>query len=167
MLARKLVGFIFCLSFTFGGIVQAQSVREGDAPTAISRERRVDIGRLLELMNVLDEEVKSIDPMFENFKRAAPHVPENIWKDLRKEFDAEFTREFILNSYVPIYARRFSAEEVKELIKFYESPAGRKMVKTLPLIREEAFVIGFERGQKLGQRIRERLRARGYPISET
>lgn len=167
MFARKLIGFVFCLSFTFGGIVQAQSVRDGDAPAAISPQRRADIGRLLELMNVFEEEKRSVEPLFENFKRAAPQVPAEVWRDLRKEFDAEFTVEFLLDSYVPIYARNFSAAEVKELIKFYESPAGRKMVKAIPLIREEAFIIGFERGQKLGQRIRERLKSKGYGLSET
>ncbi|HEY0098022.1 MAG TPA: DUF2059 domain-containing protein [Pyrinomonadaceae bacterium] len=169
MFARKLMGFMFCLSLTCGGVVvvQAQDVRDADKPAAISPERRADIGRLLELMNVFEEEKNSVEPLFENFKRAAPHVPAEVWRDLRKEFDAEFTKEFLLNSYLPIYARRFSAAEVKEFIKFFDSPAGRKMIATLPLIREEAFAIGYERGRKLGERIREKLRARGYSLSET
>jgi hypothetical protein len=167
MFARKLIGFMFCLSFTLGGSAQAQSVRDGNAPAAISPERRADISRLLELMNVFEEEKNSVEPLFEYFKRAAPQVPAEVWRDLRKEFDAEFTMKFLLDSYVPIYARNFSAAEVKELIKFYESPAGRKMVKTMPLIREELFMIGVERGQKLGQRIRERLKSKGYSLSET
>ncbi|HEX8423639.1 MAG TPA: DUF2059 domain-containing protein, partial [Pyrinomonadaceae bacterium] len=128
MIARKLLGLIFCLSLTCGGIVRAQGVREGAVPVAVSRARRADIKRLLELMKVIEEELKSLDPIFENFKRSFPNVPANVWDEVEKEFRAEFTPEMFLETYVPIYARRFSAAEVKELIKFYESPAGRKMV---------------------------------------
>lgn len=168
MFARKSAAVVFCLSFIFGGAAKAQkSVREGDAPVAVSRERRADISRLLSLMKIVEGEVKSLEPIFEHFKRSVPNVPAKVWEDLKKEFDAEFTAEMILNTYVPIYARRFSATEVKELIKFYESPAGKKMVETMPLIREEAYMVGFERGQKIGQRLQERLRAKGYSPPET
>lgn len=167
MFTCKLIGFICCLSFTFGGIVQAQSVRDGDMPTKISRERRADIKCLLELMGVIDDEMKSLEPVFENIKRSFPNVPSPVWEDLKKEFIAEFTPEMFLETYLPIYARRFSATEVKEFIKFFESPAGRKFVGTMPLIREEAYIVGFERGQKIGRRLQERLRAKGYAPSET
>ena len=167
MSARKLMGVIFCLSFTFGGIVQAQSVRDDSAPAAISHERRADIKRLLELMGVIDDELKSVEPVFDDLRPSFPNVPAPIWEDLKKEFKAEFNSEMFLETYVPIYARRFSAAEVKEFIKFFESPAGRKFVGTMPLIREEAYIVGFERGQKIGKRLQERLRAKGYAPSET
>lgn len=167
MLARKLAAVVFCLSFIYGGTAQAQGIRKGDAQAAISPERRADISRLLSLMKVIEEEVKSLEPAFEFFKRADPDVPAKVWEDLKKEFDAEFNAEMFLNLYVPIYARRFSATEVKELIKFFESPAGKKMVETIPLIREEIFADGYERGRKIRQRVREMLRARGYSPAET
>jgi hypothetical protein len=169
MFARKLLGLMFCLSLTCGGvgIVRAQSDGKEKAPAAIKGERREDIKRLLDLMGVIEDEMKSLEPVFENFKRSFPNVPAPVWEDLKKEFKAEFTPEMFLETYLPIFARRFSAAEVKELIKFYESPAGRKMVAALPIIREEAYVVGFERGQKIGQRLQERLRAKGYAPSET
>jgi uncharacterized protein len=169
MIARKFLGWMFCLSLTcgVGGIVQAQGVGKGVAPVEISGERRADIKRLLELMKVIDEEMKAIGPVFENFKLSFPNVPAKVWDEVKKEFEAEFTPEMFLETYVPIYARRFSAAEVKELIKFYESPAGRKMVEAMPIIREEAYIVGFERGRKIGQRMQERLKAKGYTPAET
>ena len=167
MSVRKLIGFMFCLSFAVSGSAAAQSVSGGIAPTEISRERRADVGRLLKLMNVIEDEMKSLEPFFENIKKSAPHVPAKVWDDLRKEFNAEFTAEMFMDTYVPIFARRFTAAEVKELIKFYESPAGRKMLESLPLIREEAFQVGYERGLRLSRRLQELLKARGYTLSET
>lgn len=170
MFARTLAAIVFCLSFTYGGgiaVAQSVSVNVPPPPETVSPQRRADISRLLSLLKVVEGEVKSLEPIFEHFKRSVPNVPAKVWEDLKKEFDAEFTAEMILNTYVPIYARRFSAAEVKELIKFFETPAGKKMVETMPLIREEAYMVGFERGQKIGQRLQERLRAKGYAPPET
>jgi hypothetical protein len=170
MFARKLLGFAFCLSLTCvggAGIARAQSADKAKATAAISGERRADIKRLLDLMGVIDDEMKSLDPVFESFKLRFTNVPAPVWEDLKKEFKAEFTPEMFLETYLPIYARRFSAADVKELIKFYESPAGRKLVEATPSIREEAYIVGFERGMKIGQRIQDRLRAKGYAPPET
>jgi hypothetical protein len=171
MLARKLLRFMFCLSLTYSGVgvtlLRAQSDGKEKASASIRGERREDIKRLLNLMGVIEDEMKALDPVFENIKLSFPNVPASVWEDLKKEFKAEFTPEMFLETYLPIYARRFSAADVKELIKFYESPAGRKMVEALPIIREEAYLVGFERGQKIGQRIQERLRSKGYTPSET
>lgn len=167
MFARKLIGLMFCLSLVCGGGARAQNAPRSDAPNAISRELRADIKRLLELMKVIEEELKSVEPAFEQFKLATPNVPAPVWEDLRKEFYAEFSSEMFLETYVPIYARKFSAAEVKELIKFYESPAGRKMTEAMPSIRQEAFIVGYKRGQQLRLRLQELLRAKGYATPET
>ncbi|HEY9401738.1 MAG TPA: DUF2059 domain-containing protein [Pyrinomonadaceae bacterium] len=170
MFARKLLRYVFCLSLIYcggAGIARAQSDGKAEAPAAISGERRADIKRLLDLMGVIADEMKSLDPVFESLKLRFTNVPAPVWEDLKKEFKAEFTPEMFLEAYLPIYARRFSAADVKELIKFYESPAGRKLVEATPIIREEAYSVGYERGLKIGQRIQERLRVKGYSPSET
>lgn len=167
MFARSLIGLMFCLSLVCGGNAQAQNVPRSDAPGAISPEQRAAIKRLLELTKVIEEELKSVEPAFERFKLSSPNVPAQVWEDLKKEFYAEFSSEMFLETYVPIYARKFSAAEVKELIKFYESPTGRKLAEAMPSIRQEAFLVGFKRGQQLRLRLQELLRAKGYATPET
>ncbi|HZH29254.1 MAG TPA: DUF2059 domain-containing protein [Pyrinomonadaceae bacterium] len=171
MSARKLAALMFYVVVIFGGTALGQSggVAAGGrrAPVTLGAERRADILRLLDAMRVVEEEVKLLEPAFNNFKLSFPHVPAKVWEELRKEFDAEFNAEMIRDTYVPIFARHFSAAEVKALIKFYESPAGRKLLETMPRVKEEGYIVGYERGQSLGRRMQERLKARGYDPPET
>jgi hypothetical protein len=173
MSARKLAALMCCAVVIFSGTALGQGGGVGvgggggGAPVTLGAERRADIHRLLDVMKVVEEEVKSLEPAFNNFKLSFPRVPAKVWEELRKEFEAEFNAEMIRDTYVPIFARHFSAAEVKALIKFYESPAGRKLLETMPRVKEEAYIVGYERGQKLGRRMQERLKARGYEPPET
>ncbi len=40
--------------------------------------------------------------------------------------------------YLPIYDTYFSAEEVKDLLNFYQSPTGKKFISSTPLFTQEA-----------------------------
>jgi hypothetical protein len=163
---------MFCLCFAFAGNASAQGKGGGGGvdvvpPAPLGAERRADIKRLLGLMKVIEEEVKSINHFFDAFKRSLPNVPAKVWEELRQEFEAEFNAEMIVETYVPIFARHLSAADVKELIKFYESPLGKTFLEVMPRVREEAFADGYERGRRLRQRVEERLKARGYAPPET
>lgn len=49
-----------------------------------------------------------------------------------------------------IYASKFTADELKEIIKFYSTPVGKKSAKLLPEISGEA-------GKKIGEIVTQRL----------
>jgi uncharacterized protein len=57
-----------------------------------------------------------------------------------------------------IYASKFTADELKELIKFYNSPVGKKAAKILPEITGE---VGKKTGQIVMQRLPAALKKRG------
>ena len=44
----------------------------------------------------------------------------------------------LIEAITPVYDRHFSKEELKELITFYSSPAGKKIVKLMPTVLEES-----------------------------
>jgi hypothetical protein len=88
--------------------------------------------------------------------------------ELRKEF-ARIQLEhmsFILVDVPPIYARHFTAAELKELTAFYGTPIGQKALKVLPLVTGEfmqALVPRLEEVQRKTQQGFERvLREKGY-----
>lgn len=126
-----------------------------------------DIRRLLEVSNVIERNLNSIDPLFENYKRSLPSVPKDVWEDLKREFKAEFNADVIAEMYVPIYARHFTPEEVKKMLAFYESPVGRKMITEMPLVEADAYIAGFERGRTLQKKVWDKLRARGFQVPVT
>lgn len=48
----------------------------------------------------------------------------------------------IITESVPLYARTFSADELKQIAAFYRTPIGAKMLATMPKLTSEAMQIG-------------------------
>lgn len=69
---------------------------------------------------------------------------EKFMTSFDQRFRARATRESIEELIVPIYAQHFSTEEIQELIRFYESPLGQRVVKTLPEVAEQSQNAGIE-----------------------
>ncbi len=155
-----------CLLFGGGtsGWAQEASAVKPATTTPVADAKAKNIRRLLELNGILRRELASIDPIFEHFRRVAPQVPVKIWAELKKEFRAEYNADTIVALYVPIYAAHFNDAELQQLINFYQSPLGQKLIRETPEIEVEAFTVGLERGQKLGARIRDRLKTLGFNL---
>ena len=128
------------------------------AEDSINTQKRADIISFLSasgsgemLMNVAEQIVKV-------FKDNYPDVPEKVWEDCK---DAINTSELI-ELLVPIYDRNFTHVEIKEMIKFYHTPVGKKLVKSTPQIIEESYRIGEQWGKDKSQTILDRLKKDGY-----
>jgi hypothetical protein len=67
-----------------------------------------------------------------------------------------------------IYARNFTAAEIREVTAFYHSPVGQKLLEKMPVISQESMAIGQKWGQAIAgdmrNRIIEELRKRGHQI---
>jgi uncharacterized protein len=74
----------------------------------------------------------------------------------------------MIDKIAGIYARKFSAAELKEVANFYRGPTGQKFVQQLPGIMQESMVIGQQFGQQfaadLQKRMIEELRKKGHNI---
>jgi len=76
-------------------------------------------------------------------------------EQLQKFMDA-FTQKFlaaappsaVTDAEIPIYAHYFSLEDIQGLIKFYESPLGQRVVKTLPEVAQQTQQAGVQIDQK-------------------
>jgi hypothetical protein len=64
--------------------------------------------------------------------------------------------------YVAIYDRHFSHQEILDLIQFYESPLGRRLVEETPGITQDSMEAGQEWGMRLGEKIMLELKKSGY-----
>jgi hypothetical protein len=74
----------------------------------------------------------------------------------------------ILDKVAAIYARNFTADELKEVTAFYRGPTGQKFVQRLPGVMQESLVVGQQFGQALAvdlqNRMIEELRKKGHNI---
>lgn len=60
----------------------------------------------------------------------------------------------------PIYNRNLSSAELAELIRFYQTPVGKKFVAALPVIQQETVLATQRWGQALAPRIQQQVMAR-------
>src|SRR5262245_31529794 len=67
-----------------------------------------------------------------------------------------------------IYARNFTADELRQVAAFYQTPTGRKMLEKLPSLTQESMAAGQRFGQALSKefetRIKDELRKKGHNI---
>jgi len=69
------------------------------------------------------------------------------------KFSAGAPPSAITDAIIPIYARHFSMEDIQNLIQFYESPLGQRVVKTLPLVAQESQETGLELDQNAAMHV--------------
>lgn len=86
-------------------------------------------------------------------------VIQKITDIVRDEIIAEFPQ--LITNMVPLYAEYYSHEDIKQLIKFYESPAGKRTIEVTPALTVRGAEIGREWGTSIGPRIEQRMREEG------
>lgn len=127
---KILIITISCIIFS--GIISAQTKKDD----------------IRELFTLLDPG-QMIDKIFENmidvFKH---HGNTQIRQEDQEEFTAylakevkEMTDNLINEHMLNIYDKYFTHQEIKDLIKFYKTPAGKKMITTMPDIQKDIMTI--------------------------
>lgn len=130
--------------------------------------KAADIRRLLELtgtkrlmeqmMNTASDQLKS------SFAKALPQNErsQKIVESFLQKFHARFNSEMLAEQVIPIYDKHLSAEDIKGLIQFYESPLGQRMVAALPQIARESQSAGYQLGQKVARQVLQEMQEE-YP----
>jgi hypothetical protein len=117
-----------------------------------------DIFKLLEALNTKELATQVFDMLIPQMAKLVPNVPQNVWDMFKEKLDVD---DFV-KLYVAIYDRHFSHEEILALIRFYESPLGRRLVEETPGITRDSMSAGQEWGMRLGQKIMLELKKGGY-----
>jgi hypothetical protein len=77
---------------------------------------------------------------------------EDVAEFQRKMFDKIFSElnwNDMKEEYASLYADTFSEKELREIVDFYRSPAGRKMMEKMPVIVQKAMEISLKKTQNL------------------
>jgi hypothetical protein len=74
----------------------------------------------------------------------------------------------LLDLIADLYARNFTAAELRQIGDFYRGPLGQKFLEKMPIIAQESMAIGQKWGQTVAGEMRskiiEELRKRGHNI---
>jgi hypothetical protein len=157
---------VICLTVCLSAAEPARS--QTPSPDALAAARE-----LIETMHAVDY-LKSIVPaMMQALKPAIVQNRPQVERDydaiaplLLEGFNARMSD--LIEQIAVLYARNFTADELREVVAFYRRPTGQKFVQKLPAITQESMVLGQRFGQSIGNEIRarmiEELRKRGHNI---
>jgi len=122
---------------------------------AADAAKQADIQKLMNLTGAGNLGMQAMDQMIASMKGAMANVPEKFWVEFRKELNADE----LVNQIIPIYDKHLTHAEVKELIKFYETPVGKKMITVMPAITAESMQVGQHWGLEVARRAKAKLDA--------
>ena len=129
-----------------------------EQPIEMSDEAKADIVKLITINNELKTRLLYLLNSFQQLKARTPGVKPEFWAKCQDMFH----KDKLSAKLAPVYAKHYTPEEVKELIKFFESPIGKKYVEKSFLISRELNVETNQFGTDVGDSIRKNLDEAGY-----
>ncbi len=134
----------------------------------ITVAQEAEIRQLLQLTGTTDAVTVQMGQMAEQLKPLVENsLPpgerrHEIAEAFTKKFRARANSEALTKLMIPIYAKYLNNDDVKSLIRFYQSPAGQRLLKVMPQMMKEAGEAGQEWGTKVATDIVEEM-AQEYP----
>ena len=132
-------------------------VGNAQSTPAIDPAKAADIRKLLDLVGTKELMEQSFGGTMSRIKPLVTQsLPPGEYRaklvDLFFEkFQSKINLDEFLNMAVPIYDKYFTTDEVKQMIKFYETPVGKKAIATLPKLTTELSEIGQKWGATIGR----------------
>lgn len=117
------------------------------------------IRQLLKQMHAVDVAVSAMELQIPAQRAANPQIPTVFWDRFMTLVHGRAND--LENVYVVIYDRHFTTDELRQLIAFYQTPVGRKLLDKQPMILKESMMAGQQWGQKIGSDVAQQLSAEG------
>jgi len=76
-----------------------------------------------------------------------PMIPVENQADFKKEYEASLPS--LYEKMVPVYQKYYTHEEIKEMLKFYKSPLGKKIAENAGNLTSDGMQVGQDWGMEL------------------
>jgi hypothetical protein len=117
-----------------------------------------DIMKLLRISETGKLADQMLAAMILQFQQLVSGIPNTFWIRFREKLNIDD----LLYTCIPVYNKYYTHDEIKQLIIFYESPLGKRLVEVTPLLTQETMTIGQKWGSDLGKDIVNDLIKEGY-----
>lgn len=102
---------------------------------------------LLDLMGYKKMEDRNWSQMISMNRQAAPFIPEDVWTDVQTGVNGiDYT-----TMMQPIYAKYLSQEDADKAIAFYRTPAGQRVLQSMPSILGDSVAASQQKGRQVGR----------------
>src|ERR1044071_6679913 len=99
---------------------------------------------------MLDQMMSALKPMFVKLA-GGDQQAETVLARMNELMVEEFRKADFNSMSIELYDKYFTNDEIKDLVRFYESPIGRKAVEVLPQLTQESINRGMQLGQQVAQ----------------
>ncbi|MBI5520587.1 MAG: DUF2059 domain-containing protein [Desulfovibrio sp.] len=152
-----------CLGLAFAPAAQAQAPQTIDELTP---QKQADIRRLLDISGgantgrLMSQALTR--QVIASLRQKRPDIPAQTLVVVERELSVVMKQTLdgpdgLLERMVPLYAKTFTHQEVRDLLAFYESPTGRKAAAALPGLMREGQTIGEDLAQRMLPELKRRL----------
>jgi hypothetical protein len=111
------------------------------------------IKKLVEVTNGMNTSKTLMKGSLESQRKLNTNVPDEFYDRMLAAVESGQVNGYIENIVVKIYRQKFTLEEVNEVVKFYDSPIGKKMAVESPIIANSARMEGEKVGQYVALKI--------------
>ncbi len=109
---------------------------------------------LLDLMNYKKIEDSNWSQMISMNRQAAPFIPEDVWTDVQSNVSSIDYPTLMQ----PIYAKYLSQADAAKALEFYRTPAGKRVLQSMPPLLGESVAAAQQKGRQLGREAIEKHR---------
>jgi hypothetical protein len=102
---------------------------------------------LLDLMKYKKIEENNWSQMIAMNKQAAPFIPADVWTDVQTNIDGIDYATLMQ----PIYAKYLSQEDAAKALEFYKTPAGTRVLQSMPPMLGESVAAAQQKGRQVGR----------------
>lgn len=149
---------LFILVFVLGVSVVTMAQTAQNQP---SKEYVAELKKMI-VLSGSDATFKVMIPqMFAMMKQQLPNVPVEFWTETEKEMMKTLVDDLV-GMLAPIYQKHLTLKDLQEIVKFYESPIGKKMAAAQPAIASDSMKVGQQWGMNIAMKVQEALKAKGY-----
>lgn len=149
---------------------QQPAAPKGPPPSAAQIQLARDIIDASGAARAFDNVIPSImSQAYASFLQQNPDLQKPLVESITAiRGDFEKRQPEIVALMAQAYASHFTEAELQELIGFYRSPTGKKLVAELPGVLEESFARAREWGAKVSEEfiaaVRAEMKKRGHPV---
>lgn len=161
---KKILLIVVLAVFAWTG-VQAQVVNPSvpvAAPAQPSKEYVETLKKFMEVSGAMEVFKNMIPQMFAMLKQQVPNVPAEVWTQMEKDVTPANLMDDIVTAFAPEYEKLLSKADLEELIKFYETPVGKKLAATQPMIMQGTTQVSQQIGMQVMQQVQKTLQEKGY-----
>ena len=165
-LAGTVAAAVFAISLAFGAALPAQSQEISPEQLALAR-KYVDLSDKAQIYEATM--VMTAQQTSKLLTQSNPEIAKQINEAIGKALEARRgKKDDLFNQIARIYAVSFSTEELQQIIAFYETPAGQKLLSESMSINQDVQVVmniwTSNNGTEFVREVRAALKAAGYNV---